>query len=229
MSQDVVLIAGTIFEHQLPDGSWKRVPKVTVKGATGEQSEAKEKTVIEDTIRKYGSGLRDAPDKNLSGYYIPPQKEGDAHELDRELQQIFIARCRAEEEFPMRITFPDLERCNITFKALGYQIDDATQEDWKVFTVNGKQNSRPEWSEAEALTGITLVGNTTMTVGQPEDLEVVMLPANAYYTPDLRFETSDHSIATVTPSGHVKPIKAGTVVISAWLGGVEGTLEITVA
>jgi hypothetical protein len=73
MSQDVILVAGTKFEMQLSDGSWSRVPKMTSIGAIGEQSESKPKTTLEDTIRKYDSGLRDAPDKNVKGQYIPKQ------------------------------------------------------------------------------------------------------------------------------------------------------------
>lgn len=229
MSEDVVLVAGTIFEHQTADGNWHRIPKVTVPGATGEQSEPKEKTTIEDSIRKYGSGLRDAPDKNLTGYYIPAQNPGDKYELDRDLQQMFITRCRAEEEFPMRITFPDLERCEITYKALGYQVDDNTQEDWKTFTVNGKQNSRPDWSDAPVMTGVDLQGQASMTASDTQTVTVSTIPSDAYYLPGIKFETSDSAVLTVTQKGEVTAVTTGTATISAWLNGFEGTLEITVS
>ncbi|CAH9015518.1 Ig-like group 2 protein [Vibrio phage 393E50-1] len=227
--QNSVLIAGTIVEQQKPDGSWKRVPRITALGATGEQAESKEKTAIEDTIRKYGSGLREAPDKNLSGQYIPPQKVGDEYELDRALQQDFIARCRGEEEFYIRITFPDLERCKLQFKALGYQVDDGTQEDWKIFTANGKQNSRPEWSEAAAMTGMTIGGGDTVATSATLQLTVETVPLDAYYVPGLEFETSDSSIATVSPSGLVTGVKAGSVDITVTFNGMDEVHSITVS
>ena len=78
-NSDVILIAGTIVEHKTVAGEWKRAPRLTAIGAIGEQAEPKEKTTLEDTIRKYDSGLRDAPDKNLTGQYIPVKESGDEY------------------------------------------------------------------------------------------------------------------------------------------------------
>jgi len=229
MAENSILIAGTIVEQQKPDGSWLRVPRITALGAIGEQSEAKEKTVIEDTIRKYGSGLRDAPDKNLTGQYIPPQKVGDDYELDRTLQQDFIVRARAEEEFPIRITFPDLERCQFTLKTLGYQIDDATQEDWKMFTSNGKQNSRPVWSTAPEMTAVEVTGPSSVTVGQDITLVAGTTPSDAYYVPGVTFETDDPSIATVSQAGVVTGVSAGSANITVTLNGFDTIHAVTVS
>lgn len=229
MAENTVLIAGTIFEMQLVDGTWQRIPRITQPGATGEQAEAKEKTVLEDDIKKYGSGMRDAPDKNLQGQYIPPQSAGDDYELDRVLQQAFIVRCRAEEQFPMRVTFPDLERCTIEFKALGYQINDATQEDWKLFTINGKQNSRPKWSEAPMMTGVTITGNTSMSTSDTQTVTVGTTPTDAYYLPGMVFESSDPAIATVTQAGLVTAVSTGDVDITVTLNGFDEKLSITVS
>lgn len=148
MSQDVILVAGTFVEMETTTGTWQRVPRLTSIGAVGEQAEAKEKTTLEDQIKKYGSGLRDAPDKTLKGQYIPKQETGDTYFDEYGLQQEFITRCRNEEEFQVRIVWPDGEANAFLFKALGFEYDDSTQEDWKMFTVTGKQNSRVDWDHS---------------------------------------------------------------------------------
>jgi len=138
MAEDVILVAGTVVEQQLPNGSWSKVPSITALGAVGEQAEPKEKTTLSDRIKKYGSGLRDAADKNIQGQYIPSQEMGDEYYDDYLLQQAFITRCRNQEEFNMRVTWPDGEVTGFLFKSLGFQYNEATQEDWKMFTINGK-------------------------------------------------------------------------------------------
>ena len=72
---NVILIAGTIVEMEVISGlgvsSWQEVPRLTEIGAIGESSEPKEKTTLSDKIKKYDSGMRDAPDKNLKGHIDP--------------------------------------------------------------------------------------------------------------------------------------------------------------
>ena len=99
---NVILIAGTIVEMQVTTGmttTWQEVPRLTEIGAVGEQSEPKEKTTLSDRIKKYDSGMRDAPDKNLKGQYVPLQQSGDQYFNEYTLQQAFIQPCRDEEEF----------------------------------------------------------------------------------------------------------------------------------
>lgn len=225
MSQDVILVAGTKLEHQLTDGSWQRVPKMKSVGAIGEQSEAKEKTTLEDRIKKYGSGLRDAPDKNMQGQYIPYQETGDQYYDEYLLQQEFIKRCRNEEEFNIRVRWPDGETNAFLFKSLGFEWDDSTQEDWKMFTVNGKQNSRLVYST-------TVSGTETLTTGDSEQFSVSVVPATISpeeYDGEVVWSSSDDAVATVSETGLVDAVATGTTVITAEVRGVPGTLEVTVS
>lgn len=225
MSQDVILVAGTRFEMQLPAGTWQRVPKMATIGAIGEQAESKEKTTLEDRIKKYGSGLRDAPDKNLKGQYIPKQETGEEYYDDYLLQQAFIKRCRNEEEFNVRVTWPDGEVNAFLYKALGFEWDEATQEDWKMFTCNGKQNSR-------MIFGAVVSGTSTVATGQTVTLMIEPDPVSINldeYINEIVWSSSDTDIATVDESGVVTGVATGTAVINGMIRGVPGTLEITVS
>lgn len=226
---NVILVAGTVVEQQLPDNSWIRIPRIVKLGAVGEQSTPKEKTCIEEDTKTYGSGMREAPDKNLQGQYIPPQTDDGAYLLDRELQQNFIVRARAEESMQVRVTYPDRERCQFLLKTLGYQVDDVTQEDWKLFTVNGKQNSRPAWSVAETMTGVAITGLTTVAVGESITLTAAAVPADAYCKPGTLFSVDVPEIATISNSGVVTGVSAGTAIITVTLNGFDTTQEITVS
>lgn len=224
MSNDVILVAGTKLEMQLPAGTWQRVPKMKSIGAIGEQSESKEKTTLEDRIRTYGSGLRDAPDKNVQGQYIPKQMMGDDYYDEYLLQQEFIKRCRNEEEFNLRVVWPDGEVNGFLFKALGFEWDDSTQEDWKMFTCNGKQNSRMIFET-------TVSGTATVAVAATTQLSVSVVPETIVadeYADEIVWTSSDDLIATVDTDGLVTGVAAGTVTITAEVRGVPGELEVTV-
>jgi hypothetical protein len=242
MSEDVILNAGTTVEHQLTDGSWKRVPKITTLGAVGEQSDPKEKTTMEDRIKKYGSGLRDAPDKNLQGNYIPMQEVGDEHYDDFLLQQEFINRCRNQEEFNIRVNWSDGEVTGFLFKSLGFQFNEGSQEDWKMWTVNGKQNSRVIYS-------VDVTGLETVAAGSSIDLTASWVPSDITVknAGGVIWTSSDEAIATVSDTGTVTAgsgsqfaftdqfsmgtvtgVTAGTVIITAEVRGVVGSLTVEV-
>lgn len=227
-ASDVILVAGTIVEHQLTNGDWARAPRLTTLGAVGEQSEAKEKTTLEDKIRKYGSGLRDAPDKNLSGQYIPEQQSGDEFYDDYVLQQQFIDRLKCEEEFNLRVIWPDGEYMGWYHKSLGFQIDEGSQEDWKMWTSNGKQNTRVIYQSDLSIAGGSAVGTADELVVNIESVRDVDLG-------DVVWSSGDVAIATVAvdPTDSTKAVvtgvAAGTVTITAEARGVPVTLEVTVS
>lgn len=235
MSDDVTLVAGTIVEHLDVDGVWKRAPRITSTGDTGSLAEAKEKTTVEDRTKRYSDGLLDGGDKNFKGQRIPAQEAGSEHALDRTLQEVFINRCKALDEMQMRITWPDMERANFTWKSLGYMVDDATAEDWKMFTTNGKQNTIPVFDTAPTLTGVTLGGTGTLTVGEGEQLTTANTPLGAFWEVNQdSFSSDDEAVATVTPWGYVVGVSAGTVNISVIRKVGDGTtvtdtLAITVS
>lgn len=224
MKEDVILNAGTTVEHQLTDGSWKLIPNVTVLGAVGEQSDPKEKTTLSDTIKKYGSGLRDAPDKNMQGNYIPMQESGDEYYDEFLLQQEFIKRCRNQEEFNVRVNWSDGEVTGFLFKSLGFQFNEGGQEDWKMWTVNGKQNSR-------VIYDVTLTGAGTVTVGNDEQLVAAWEPVDVTVEKagGVTWTSSDETLATVSAKGLVTGVSAGTVIITAEVRGVIGSLEVVVS
>ncbi len=220
---DAILIAGTIVEHQTSTGTWKRIPRVTALGAIGEQSSPKEKTTLEDTIKKYSSGLRDAPDKNMKGQYIPVQVNGDKYYDDYMLQQEFITRCQNEEEFNIRVTWPDGEINGFLFKALGFQFDEGTQEDWKMWSVNAKANSRTVFAAK-------LTGSATVAVAGTLTPALTTTPVlTAAEMGEVKWTSSNTAKATVSNSGVVTGVQAGSTVITAEVRGVKATLSVTVS
>lgn len=227
---NVILIAGTIVEMQVTTGmttSWQEVPRLTEIGAVGEQSEPKEKTTLSDRIKKYDSGMRDAPDKNLKGQYVPLQQSGDQYFNEYTLQQAFIKRCRDEEEFNIRVKWPDGEVNGFLFKSLGFEWDSGNQEEWKMFTVNGKQNSRVVYD-------LTVTGTATVATAATTQLTVTTTPASVVTNDGsgsgkVTWTSSDQLKATVDQNGLVKGVAAGTTIITAEFRGVVGELKVTVS
>lgn len=228
---NVTLIAGTVVEmekvSELGVSTWHEVPRLTEIGAVGEQSEPKEKTTLSDRIKKYDSGMRDAPDKNLKGQYVPEQPVGGQYADERTKQQDFITRCRNEEEFNIRVKWPDGDVNGFLFKSLGFEFDQGSQEDWKMFTVNGKQNSR-------VIYDLTVSGTATVTVAATTQLSVVTVPADIQVNDGtgnstVRWLSSDVTKATVDQNGLVTGVAAGTTIITAEFRGVVGELEVTVS
>ena len=228
---NVTLIAGTVVEmekvSELGVSTWHEVPRLTEIGAVGETSEAKEKTTLSDRIKKYDSGMRDAPDKNLKGQYVPEQPVGGQYADERTKQQDFITRCRNEEEFNIRVKWPDGDVNGFLFKSLGFEFDQGSQEDWKMFTVNGKQNSRVIYE-------LTVSGTATVAVAATTQLSVVTVPADIQVNDGtgnstIRWLSSDPLKATVDQNGLVTGVAAGTTIITAEFRGVVGELEVTVS
>lgn len=227
---NVILIAGTIVEMQVITGmtsTWEEVPRLTEIGAVGEQSEPKEKTTLSDRIKKYDSGMRDAPDKNLKGQYVPLQQSGDQYFNEYTLQQAFIKRCRDEEEFNIRVKWPDGEVNGFLFKALGFEWDAGNQEEWKMFTVNGKQNSRVVYD-------LTVTGTATVATAGTTQLTVTTTPAGVITNDGsgggtVTWTSSDPLKATVSSAGLVTGVAAGKTIITAEFRGVVGELEVTVS
>lgn len=228
---NVTLIAGTVVEmekvSELGVSTWHEVPRLTEIGAIGEQSEPKEKTTLSDKIKKYDSGMRDAPDKNLKGQYVPEQPVGGQYADERTKQQDFITRCRNEEEFNIRVKWPDGDVNGFLFKSLGFEFDQGSQEDWKMFTVNGKQNSR-------VIYDLTVSGTATVAVAATTQLSVVTVPADIQTNDGtenstVRWLSSDPLKATVDDNGLVTGVAAGTTIITAEFRGVVGELEVTVS
>ena len=227
---NVILIAGTIVEMQVTTGmttSWQEVPRLTEIGAVGEQSEPKEKTTLSDRIKKYDSGMRDAPDKNLKGQYVPLQQSGDQYFNEYTLQQAFIKRCRDEEEFNIRVKWPDGEVNGFLFKSLGFEWDAGNQEEWKMFTVNGKQNSRVVYD-------LTVTGTATVATAATTQLSVTTTPAGVVTNDgsdsgSVVWTSSNPLKATVDQKGLVKGVAAGVAIITAEFRGVVGELKVTVS
>jgi len=90
MSLEAILAAGTIvsFSLDIETPTYTPIPGVISVGALGITSEAKAKTTLADRQVKYGSGLRDAPDKSVKGQLFSSSTE----------QKAFITACKAEKK-----------------------------------------------------------------------------------------------------------------------------------
>ena len=223
--KDVVLIAGTICEWQDPDTKeWAVMPGLTKLGELGDVSESKEKTNLSNTSKRYGSGLRDAADQDLEGQYVPKQDASEPYYDDYLLQTAFFKACKAELEFNFRVNWPDGEVNAFLFKSLGFKWADGTQEDWKMFMVPGKQNSR-------YIYGVTLSGAATVAAAATTQLSFETDPANitaADYAGEVEWSSSDEAVVTVDANGLVTGVAAGNAIIYVIVRGVSAMLEIEV-
>lgn len=142
MADEATLAAGTIceFSTDLQTPSWTEVEGILSVGAVGKMSEAKDKTTLKDTEKKYGASISDSPDKTVKGQHWA---------LDTN-QQAFLAAARAKQTILFRVTYPTPVGgttgyiAEMEFALLGYELDDVTGEDWMMFTVNAKQNTLTE-------------------------------------------------------------------------------------
>lgn len=223
-TEDVIL-AGLNAEHfDSVANQWYPIPNCTDIGALGEDAEKKEKTNLGDDVKRYGSGMQDAPDKAIKGQVIPFQDADSPYYQAYLDQQRFIKRARNREEFMVRVTWKDGETNSFLFKALGYQVDSPNQAEWKMFTVNGVQNTRVLWDvEVTGATTLAAAADTTLTAATvPSDLKL-----NTGET--FKWSSSDVAVATVdAATGEVTGVAAGTVTIMAEIRGVTGYHEITV-
>ena len=148
MSDEAVLAAGTVVKYSLTVGqsdfsAEKEVEGVISIGAVGEMSEAKERTVLKDKSKKYGAGMKDAPDKTIKFQRYPLNAD----------QNAFVAAAIAnktvmiEVEYEAPVGASKGEVAVMEFKLLGFEKDDVTGEDWQMGTINAKQNS-VEWTDA---------------------------------------------------------------------------------
>ena len=225
-NEDVIL-AGLDFEHyDSTSDTWYPVPNITDVGALGEQAEKKEKTNLSDKVKKYGSGMQDAPDKAVKGQYIPLQSATSVYAEEYEDQQRFIKRCRNREEFMVRVKWASGEVNSFLFKALGFEFDSPNQAEWKMFTANGSQNTRMCW-------GIDITGDASVATGSSTSaLTAATDPIDLDLNDDESFTWSseDETIATVdSVTGIVTGVAAGTVSIVAEIRGVYGYHEVTVS
>ena len=78
------------------------------------------------------------------------------------------------------------------------------------------------------VTSVTVAGDAAMTVDGEQTLTATVAPANAT-DKTVTWKSSDATVATVDANGKVVAKKAGEVTITATVGGVSGTLKITVS
>ena len=119
--------------------AYTNCPKITSIGATGSMASPKDKTTISDDVMKYGTGMRDTPDKDIKGQYLA----GDAN------QQAFITAAKNGETVRMRAVWPNSDTGVIVELALlGFQMDENSSGDWQTFTVKAKQSGAEQWGDS---------------------------------------------------------------------------------
>ena len=140
MADEATLAAGTVtkFSTNLETPIYdKTITGLLSFGAAGEMAEAKDKTTLADTVKQYGAGMKDSPDKALKGQHY-------ALDVD---QKAFLAAAKAGASIMVEVTYPTPIGASkgvvvtMELKLLGFELDDVTGEDWMMFTVNAKQNS----------------------------------------------------------------------------------------
>jgi len=142
MPDEAQLAAGTLVEYSLDvvTPAWVELEGILSIGAMGFMAEPKDRTVLKDTEKKYGAGMKDAPDKTIKGQHYSSNTD----------QKAFLDACKLAKTVLIRVTYPDKPDSNPAsvgtiaeseIATLGFELDDVKGEDWMMFTVNGKQNT----------------------------------------------------------------------------------------
>lgn len=138
MSKVAFLAAGTLFKADIGgDGTMVQIPGIISVGATGDETEAKSKTTMSDDRQVYGAALPDSPDKTIKGQFFSTDDS----------QKAFVAKAKAREAIDCEMEWPDGTTGAFTLQLLGFSIDEATAEDWVMFTIPSRQNTDVVWTE----------------------------------------------------------------------------------
>lgn len=102
-------------------------------------------------------------------------------------------------------------------------------DEWEVvefgkLTVHVVDDAAPNPATAVEVTG----DSSEVEMGSTLQLSAVITPANADNAKDLAWSSSDEGVAKVDASGKVTPVALGTAAITATVGSVSGTYEVTV-
>lgn len=146
MADEAELAAGTTveFDEELVTPTFDdELLGVMSFGALGDMAEPKENTTLKDTTKKYGAGMKDAPDKSIKFQIYAMNVE----------QKAFIAAAIATKTLKIKVTYPAPTGATtgriaeMEWKLLGFESDDVTGEDWQMGTINAKQNTIT-WTDA---------------------------------------------------------------------------------
>lgn len=132
------LAAGTVLAFDVgSSGVFVPLPGAITIGEVGEVSEAKEKQVLSDTIKKYGAGLADAGEATIGGQW---------YGLDA-IQQSFQDACIARQAMDIQITFPNGVTAVYPFQPRGFTVDEPTGAEWLMFKAVGNKNDYTTWTK----------------------------------------------------------------------------------
>lgn len=138
MSKEAILLAGAKFSFDAADdGVMVVVDGIESWGGVGDVAEAKERTTISDEVKVYGAAIPDSPEMSVKGQFYSTSA----------IQKSFIARCKAKEEFKVKIEWKDGTIAEFTMKTFGFMVDEGQGADWMKFTVPARKNSIVTWTE----------------------------------------------------------------------------------
>lgn len=141
------------------DTGWTETEGIMSVGAIGVMATPKDKTTLKDTTKKYGSSMPDTPDKDIKGQYYKagwnesaPGVPATAEDALRMNQKTFRDKAKLRENLRIKARWPKSGLEAIWDMALlGWQLDEATSEDWQMWTAKAKQSGEVIWLEPAAV------------------------------------------------------------------------------
>lgn len=138
MSTEAILVAGTTVEiaTNLTTPVYTVIPGIMSFGAVGEVTEAKDKTTVADTVKKYGTSIKDTQSVTIKGQFLSTDTD----------QQTLVTAAKANAVVLMKVTYPDTTVATITLQLLGFTIDEGSAEDWLMFSIPARQSGAVTWA-----------------------------------------------------------------------------------
>lgn len=131
--------AGTVLAYETDTpGSYVDLENATAIGATGEQGEFVEVTPIASTTKKFISGMKTPPDKEITMNDVPADSE----------DQDFLLKAKSNETVNMKVTFSNGRVGMFALALSGYVVNEPEGGSAVTITVYGKQSGDTEWSTA---------------------------------------------------------------------------------
>lgn len=139
--QNAIQLAGTNSQFALDEGgeTWQPLTGLQSISEVGSTATAIDQTVIDDTVKRFLGGIKEAPDYELEFLFYPEDMD----------QKALREAAAALKVIKIRHQYPSGQICTYECALLGWTMTEGTAEDLNKFKISGKITSELAWTTAD--------------------------------------------------------------------------------